>query len=221
MKWPEISEIEKSVPFPDGYTGQILRRSDIPLLIESIQKWYPDVAVGAASCYLNSEFYESEATLAGEEDKSLLVLMMWKSQELAGFVSWDWEDGPQALYARFGVVSPASRSAGLGTIGMMFGEALGRAMGAGFIYSMCTLKIPHMQLAFERAGYKLLGFAPGYDREVVSPGVVKRVFEAYYAKILVPENDLLIPNQSNLTPKTLALFQSIFPDLMSEEVIDK
>jgi hypothetical protein len=86
---------------------------------------------------------------------------------------------------------------------MMFGEALGLAMGAGFIYSMCKLKLPHMQLAFERAGYKLLGFAPGYDREVVSPDVVKRVFEAYYAKILVPENDLLIPNQSDLTPKTL------------------
>jgi hypothetical protein len=60
---------------------------------------------------------------------------------------------------------------------MMFGEALGRAMGAGFIYSMCTLKVPHMQLEFVRAGYKLLGFAP--------------------------ENYLVIPNQSNLTLKTL------------------
>jgi len=218
MKWPDILEIEKTVPFPDGYTGQRLRRGDIPMLIESIKKWYPDVAVGAASCYLTSEFYESEATMDGGEDKPLFVLMMWKSQELAGFVSWDWEEGPQALYARFGVVSPASRSAGLGTIGMMFGEALGRSMGAGFIYAMCTLKIPQMQLAFERAGYKLLGFAPGYDREVVSPGVVKRFFEAYFAKILVPESDLLIPNPSNLPPKTLALFQSMFPDLMSDEI---
>ena len=150
MKWPEISEIEKTVPFPDGCTGRKLRRSDIPLLIESTKKWYPDVAVGAAGCYLK------------------------------------------------------------------FGEALRRAMSTGFIYAMCTLKIPHMQLAFERAGYRLLDFAPGYDREVVSPGVVKRVFEAYYAKILVPRCDLLIPNQSNLRPKTLALFQSMFPDLMSE-----
>jgi hypothetical protein len=216
MKWPEISELEKIVPFPDGYTGQKLRRADIPLLIEAIKKWYPDIAVGGASCYLTSEFYETESTLEGEEDKSLFVLMMWKSQELAGFVSWDWEQGPETLYARFGVVSPSSRSAGLGTFGMQFGEALGRAMGAGFIYSMCTLKIPHMQLAFERSGYKLLGFAPGYDREVVSPGVVKRVFEAYYAKILVPIDELHVPDKKNLTPQTLALFKTLFPEFISE-----
>jgi len=42
MKWSEISELEKIVPFPDGYTGQKLRREDIPLLIESIKKWYPE-----------------------------------------------------------------------------------------------------------------------------------------------------------------------------------
>lgn len=214
MRWPEISEVEKSVPLPAGYKGLRLRRGDIPLLIESIKKWYPDVSVGGASCYLTNEFYEKEATLEGEIDKTLFVLMLWTENELAGFISWDWEEAPQAVYARFGVVNPKHRSAGLGTIGMMFGEALGRLMGAGFIYSMCTLKLPNMQLAFERAGYKLLGFAPGYDREVVAPGVVKRVFEAYYAKILVSESELHIPDEKNLTPKTLALFKSMFPELL-------
>lgn len=185
-------------------------------MIESIQKWYPDISVGGASCYLTQEFYESQATLQGEYDKPLFVLTMWKSEELIGFISWDWEAEPEALYARFGVVSPTSRSAGLGTFGQRFGEALGRLMGAGFIYSMCTLKTPHMQLAFERAGYKLLGFAPGYDREIVSPGVVKRVFEAYYAKILVPLEDLHIPDKKDLTPQTLALFKTLFPEFISE-----
>ncbi len=212
MKWPEISEVEKTVAFPAGYTGARLRRSDIPLLIESIAQWYPDVSVGGASCYLTPGFYEEEATLAGEADKPLFVLMIWKDTELAGFVSWDWEGAPQAVYARFGVVNPKFRSAGLGTVGMQFGEALGRLMGAGFIYSMCTLKTPHMQRAFERSGYRLLGFAPGYDREVVSPGVVKRVFEAYYAKILVPADELQVPDRANLTPRTLALFESTFPE---------
>ena len=216
MKWPEISEVEKIVPFPDGCSGQRLRRKDIPLLIESIKKWYPDISVGGASCYLTPEFYESQATLEGEQDKSLFVLMIWKSEELIGFISWDWEEAPETLYARFGVVSPTSRSAGLGTFGMQFGEALGRLVGAGFIYSMCTLKIPHMQSAFERSGYKLLGFAPGYDREVVSPGVVKRVFEAYYAKILVPLDELHVPDKKNLTPQTLALFKTLFPEFISE-----
>jgi hypothetical protein len=95
-------------------------------------------------------------------------------------------------------------------------EASAGVLGAGFIYSMCTLKIPHMQLAFERSGYKLLGFAPGYDRKVVSPGVVKRVFEAYYAKILVPIDELHVPDKKNLTPQTLALFKTLFPEFISE-----
>ena len=216
MKWPDISQVENLIPLPEGFTARRLRRSDIPLLIAFIRKCYPDVSVGGASCYLTSEFYESDATLEGEEDKPLFVMMMWKSQELAGFISWDWEAAPQALYARFGVVNPTHRSAGLGTFGQKFGEALGRLMGAGFIYSMCTLKTPHMQLAFERAGYKLLGFAPGYDKEIVAPGVIKRVFEAYYAKILVSESDLHLPDPANLTPKTMALFESIFPEFVSK-----
>lgn len=212
MKWPDIAEVTRQVPLPEGYLGTRLQRKDIALLIESIERWYPDVSVGGASCYLTREFYEREATLEDEPDKPLLVLMLWKEGEFAGFISWDWEEAPQAVYARFGVVNPKHRSAGLGTIGMMFGEALGRLMGAGFIYSMCTLKMPQMQLAFERAGYKLLGFAPGYDREIVSPGVVKRVFEAYYAKILVPLDALHVPEEKNLTPQTLALFKTMFPE---------
>lgn len=216
MKWPEISQVEELMPLPEGLTAQRLRRSDIPMLINFIAKWYPDVSVGGASCYLTPEFYESDATLEGEEDKPLFVMLIWKSQDLAGFISWDWEAAPQALYARFGVINPSHRSAGLGTFGMKFGEALGRLMGAGFIYSMCTLKTPHMQAAFERSEYKLLGFAPGYDKEIVSPGVVKRVFEAYYAKILVEESELQVPDPANLTPKTMALFQSMFPEFVTK-----
>jgi Acetyltransferase (GNAT) family len=216
MKWPEISEVLKHVSFPEGYVGSRLHRNDIPLLIDSINTWYPDVSVGGASCYLTSDFYEADASLEGEEDKPLFVLMIRKEGELAGFISWDWEEAPQAVYARFGVVNPKHRAAGLGTIGMMFGEALGRLMGAGFIYSMCTLKMPNMQLAFERAGYKLLGFAPGYDKELVSPGVVKRVFEAYYAKILVSPDELHVPDVKNLTPQTLTLFKTLFPEFIPQ-----
>ncbi len=47
---------------------------------------------------------------------------------------------------------------------------------------------------------------------MVSLGVVKRVFEAYYAKILVPADELQVPDRANLTPRTLALFESTFPE---------
>jgi hypothetical protein len=95
---------------------------------------------------------------------------------------------------------------------MQFGESLARAMGAGFIYSLATLKIPNMQLALEHAGYQLLGFAPGYDREMVAPGVVKRVYEAFYAKVLVSAEDLLRPDPRNLSPRAKALFDVLFPN---------
>jgi len=74
-----------------------------------------------------------------------------------------------------------------------------------------ALKIPNMQLALERAGYQLLGFARGYDREMVAPGVVKRVYEAFHAKVLVSDDDLLRPGPKNLSPKAKALIDVLFP----------
>jgi hypothetical protein len=86
-----------------------------------------------------------------------------------------------------------------------------RKMGAGFIYGLATLKIPNMQLALERAGYQLLGFAPGYDREMVAPGVVKRVYEAFYAKVLVPDEELLRPDPRTCRPEPRRSSISCFP----------
>ena len=98
---------------------------------------------------------------------------------------------------------------------MRLGEAIARTMGAGFIYTLATLKAASMQLALERAGYQLLGVAPGYDRELVAPGVVKRVYEAWYAKVLVPDDELHRPDPANMTPKTKQLFELLFPHFFS------
>ncbi len=84
-------------------------------------------------------------------------------------------------------------------------------MGAEFLFGLATLKIPHMQRALESAGYQLIGFTSGYDREEVAPGVVKRVFEAVYTKVLVPQAELLRPDPNNLTPTARALFEVLFP----------
>jgi hypothetical protein len=132
--------------------------------------------------------------------------------ERAGIGSWERKQDALAMYARFGAIAPEHRVAKLAVRAMEFGEHLARAVGAGFIYSLATLKIPNMQLALERAGYPLLGFAPGYDRELVAPGVVKRVYAAFYAKVLVPEEDLLRPDPRNRSPKAKALFEVLFPN---------
>jgi hypothetical protein len=41
--------------------------------------------------------------------------------------------------------------------------------------------------------------------------VIKRVFEAVYAKVLVSEEELLRPDPKNLSPKAKALFDLLFP----------
>lgn len=63
----------------------------------------------------------------------------------------------------------------------------------------------------ELVGMGSLGFMPGYDREEVSPGVVKRVFEAGYAKRLAPAEQFLRPEDKNMTPNAKRLFDVIFP----------
>lgn len=78
------------------------------------------------------------------------------------------------------------------------------------ICGLATLNYPHMQATFERMGWQIIGIAPGFDRELVSPGVVRRVYEAVYARVLVPD-DLLRPNAENLTPAARTLSDLLFP----------
>jgi len=212
MNWPSDEDLSAMLVLPEGYRGERLRRSEIPALVAAIAVWHPDIAVGAASCYLREDFFTDKAFLDGETAKDLLVIVIKHGDEFAGFGSWEREQDALTVYARFGAIAPQHRGAKLAVRAMEFGESLARAMGAGFIYGLATLKVPHMQLALERAGYQLLGFAPGYDREMVAPGVVKRVYEAYYAKVLVPDEDLLRPDPKNLSPSARALFDVLFPD---------
>jgi hypothetical protein len=211
MKWPSIEEIATLAPAPAGYRLEQLKRSDIPVLIEAIKTWYPDISVGAASCYLRESFYTEKVFLKDEAEKDVYVLLLMREGQMAGVGSWEREEDALALYAKLGIVAPEHRHARISERYLERSEKLGRAMGAGFVYCLATLKVPYAQLALERAGYQLLGFAPGYDREVVAPGVVKRVYEAFYAKVLVPDEELLRPDPKNLSPRAKALFDVLFP----------
>jgi hypothetical protein len=212
VNWPGIDKIATMTQLPDGYRFEQLKRSDIPALIEAIKVWHPDISVGTASCYLRESFYTEKVFLSGEEERDLYVVLIMHGDDLAGMGSWERESDALTLYAKLGIIAPGHRRSKIAGRAIEFTENLGRAMGAGFVYGLATLKVPHMQLALERAGYRLLGFAPGYDRELVAPGVVKRVYEAYYAKVLVPDEDLLRPDPANLSPKAKALFDVLFPD---------
>jgi len=89
-------------------------------------------------------------------------------------------------------------------------ENVGRAMGAEFLYALVTLNIVQQQRALESAGFRLLGFLPGYDRQLVAPGVVKRVYLAAYAKLLAPEERVQQPDPKNLTTRAKRVFELLF-----------
>lgn len=211
MEWPGIDDIRAMTPLPEGYRFELLQRAEIPALVEHIRQWYPDITVGVASCYLREDFYRDKACLGDDVHQDILVVLIKHEHDMVGLVSWEREPDALSLYARFGALCPAHRGAKLAVRTLQLGEGIGRAMGAGFVYCMATLKIPQVQRALERAGYQLLGFAPGYDRELVAPGVIKRIYEAIYAKVLVTGEELPRPDPQNLTPKTKVLFDLLFP----------
>jgi GNAT superfamily N-acetyltransferase len=211
MQWRSIEELAVMAPLPEGYRYTMLARSGIPTLIDGIRRWHPDIAVGGGSCYLREDFYTGNVFLEGEAPKDIFVGLFKHGDDLAGMFSWEQIPDTLSLYGRLIAINPEHRGAKLASAVMPLAELVGRAMGAEFLFGLATLKIPHMQRALEAAGWQLIGFTSGYDREEVAPGVIKRVFEGVYCKVLVPEEELLRPDPKNLTPKGRALFEALFP----------
>jgi len=210
MRWATIDELERLVPLPAGYRYEQLRRADVPELIAAIARWHPDIRVGAGSPYLRSAFYDEKVTLAGEAERDTFAVVFRHEGRMVGLWSWDREPEALTIYGRLLVIDPGHRGAKIAASVMLGTERVARHCGAEFMYVMSTLKMPQMAQALEHAGYILLGFLPGYDREVVADGSVKRVFEAVYAKVLVPPSALLWPQPHNLTPRAQALFEQMF-----------
>ncbi|HSB97986.1 MAG TPA: hypothetical protein VLC91_16110 [Spongiibacteraceae bacterium] len=212
MDWPDIAEISARTSLPAGYRAERLQRTEIPALIAALKLWHPDISVGGGSCYLRESYYADKVFFDDAPNKDHLVITIKQDRQLAAMACWERECDALTLYYRLGVVGVEHRGAKLSAPMLELSESLGRAMGAGFIYGLATLKMPHAQLALERAGYQLLGIAPGYDRELVAPGVIRRVYEALYGKVLAPGEDLQRPDPRNLSPRAQALFKVLFPD---------
>lgn len=211
MQWPTLDEMTALTPLPDGFRFELLTRADIAPLIDAVRESFPSVSVGAGSAYLSEEFYLEKAVIDGNMNRDVIVILIKIGDEIAGMGSWEREVAAMTLYARLGFIAPAHRGTGLAVVAMQHGERMGRAMGAGFIYTLATMKVPFMQMALERAGYQILGFMPGYDREEVADGVVKRVYEAGYGKRLAPAEEFLRPDVRNMTPTAKRLFDILFP----------
>jgi GNAT superfamily N-acetyltransferase len=212
MNWLPLDQLRSLIALPPGLRVESLHSAHIAAVIAALRSWYPDVAYGSNRGYLRDEFYRQRVCLDGAHDKDIQVFTIWSGDEMVGLWSPEREVDSLALYAHVGAVAPQHAGAGLMrqvTAGM---EDVARTMGAAFMYALVTLKHPYMAQALEHAGYRLLGFFPGFDRELVAPGVVKRVYQAVYAKLLVPEDRVLRPDPKNLTPGAKALFELLFSD---------
>lgn len=212
MKWPTLDALGALVSLPVGYRFEQLGRAHVAPLIASLKAWHPSISVGVASCYLREDFYSDRVCLDGDVDKDVWVARIMFGEEMVGVWSFEREIDSLAIYGRLLVVAPAHRGAGLSVHTLAGAENLARAMGAAFIYGLATLQHTYAQRALEHAGYRLLGFFPGYNRAEVAPGVVKRVYESVYAKLLVPEDEVHWPDPKNMTPTAKALYELLFLD---------
>ena len=212
MKWPTTDEMRALIPLPPGYQVERFELGQVADLIASIKAWYPEISVGVNSGYLREDYYLNRVYLEGANDRDIIVFPISFNGKLVGMCSFEREIDSLAVYGRILIIAPEHRGANLGGIMLKGTDALGQSMGAAFMYALATLRIPQVQRALESAGYRLLGFFPGYDREEISPGVVKRIYQAVFAKLLVPESEILRPNPKNMTPKSSALFAMLFAD---------
>ena len=210
MDWAALDQLAAQAPVADGYRLTLIDRTEVDAVIAFIRRWYPDICVGSASGYLQPSFYERRVWFAGAAPRAVVVATLKFGAELVGVYSFECDREALCIHARIGVAAAAHRGANLAFGGIAFTECAARRMGMGIVYGMATLKAPHSQRAFERAGWQLIGITPGFDREMVSPGVVQRVFEAVYAKALVGEGALQSPQVHNMTARTREMFRLLF-----------
>jgi hypothetical protein len=65
-------------------------------------------------------------------------------------------------------------------------------------------------MAFERLGWLLIGITPGYDREMVAPGVEARI-RGRLRQGPGGDHGLLHPDSRNMTDRTKAVLSPVVP----------
>jgi hypothetical protein len=211
MDWSQARRILAETNMPSGYTLSAMARSDVPEVVRKLREWYPDITVGAESYHLDPEFYYRETTLEeAEREPSIFPIVARHHRSIVAMMTVEQNSRARTITSRMGAIDPDHRGPGLALLGPLLLQKIGRATGAELAYYFATLKSAHQQVLAERAKYQLVGIVPGFDRDMVRPGEVKRVYEALYAKLLVEQQALVVPLPSALTAQTRALWRSLF-----------
>jgi hypothetical protein len=211
MQWTAVPAILKEIKAPRGHVLEQLTTKDVPAAAQALRRWYPDIVVGAESCHLSPEFYYQAAQLADASgERNVFPIVAKRDGDIVAMITFEKNSLARTLTCRLGAIDPEHRAGGLALLGPLLLEKIGRAIGAEMAYYFATLKSPHQQVLAERARYQLVGIVPAFDRDMVRKGEVKRVFEALYAKVLLPSDGVEVPRAENLTEKTQAVWEAIF-----------
>lgn len=210
--WSAGLAVLQRIALPEGYALEQLSSVDVPAVTAQLARWYPDIQVGMESPHLQPEFYFAHTQLADRpEPRELLPLVIrHHEQGIVALVSYERNVLARSITCRLGVLAPEHRIAQLALVGPLLLEELGRALGAELVYYFATLKTRHQQVIAERRGFQLVGIVPGYDRDVIEEGVVKRVYEALYAKLLVSHDQVHTPALESFTARTRAVWSALF-----------
>jgi hypothetical protein len=211
MDWSLASTALADTKTPSGYQLVPMSRSDVAEVTRKLGEWYPDIVVGAESCHLDPEFYHAQVMLDETQiDRPIFSAVAKHDQAIVAMITFEKNSRALTITSRMGAVAPEHRGPGLGLLGPVLLEKIGRAIGAELAYYFATLKTPHQQVLAERSRYRLVGIVPAFDRDMIRPGEVKRVYEAIYAKVLVEPEGVLTPPAEALTIRTRALFNALF-----------
>jgi hypothetical protein len=211
MNWYNAREALATFKPPTGYELAQLEREDVPHVVAGLRSWYPDVVVGAESCHLDPDFYYQKTMLADvTEDRDVFPMVAKHLNGIAAMMTFEKNGHSRTITCRMGAIAPDHRGPALALLGPMLLDNLGRAIGAELAYYFATLKTPHQQVLAERLRYQLVGIVPGYDRDMVRPGEIRRVYEAVYARILIGPDRIELPLLDALTSRTQALWKAIF-----------
>jgi hypothetical protein len=213
MIWPNLADLQLPVSILTEYSLERLLRQDVPAVTVALAAWYPDISIGAESRHLSEAFYYEETWVDPcDELRRILPVVAKYKMDIVALLTIQSDPAARTVHSPMGAVAPDHRHVGLAQLGPGILEAVGRAIGAELAYYFTTLKTRHQQIIAERLGYRLVGIVPAFDRDMVAPECEKRVYEALYAKVLVPNEKILVPSKECLTENTQRLMRLLFPE---------
>jgi GNAT superfamily N-acetyltransferase len=203
--WPDIALLAPQLSLPGDLRLRQLARSDIPGMMALLPRWFPGLVGSSRECLLTASYYEESVALAGEDASTdrrpVYAFVIDSGAEPVAFGCGEYRAAQALLRAEIGAVAPRVRGSGLAAVMATLLVLVGRAIGADMIITWATLRHRLAQRMGERCGFRLVGIVPASDREQISPGVVKHVFEAVYAISLVPDAQTHRPPSASLSPR--------------------